>query len=396
LSVAALIFAPPTEVDTVPAAQWLVAGQSVLEYQVRTAHRSGAQHILVFAERITPHILAASDRLARDDIKIELVRTAEEAGDHLHPDELTIIAVANVIAEPAVYRGLTQKEAVCILALRDAPGLEALERIDGFTRWSGLALLSGSLIRQTARTVGEWDFAGTLLRQALQSDVTLEIQDQRHTDAPLIAFVNDQATATMVNKALLQDEQVPPAGLIDYYAWIPLSSLIMPSLLRGAMEPDIWVAVVGLLTMLSLASVWLAPMIVPLLLFVAGGLATRIAQRLVLISLRNAKHLNIVVAGRIIAGGISFVMMSRHLVDYGIGWGYYVLALWLLVEMSRLASADPWFIGKRELPVWRASPDAVAIGLVVGHLVDFDILALELMIAYAIVSSSILQLPRRS
>jgi len=52
----------------------------------------------------------------------------------------------------------------------------------------------------------------------------------------------------MVNKALLQDEQVPPAGLIDYYAWIPLSSLIMPSLLRGAMEPDIWVAVVGLLT----------------------------------------------------------------------------------------------------------------------------------------------------
>lgn len=397
LPVAALIFAPQTDVDTVPAPQIRVVGQSVLEYQVRTAHRAGAQHILIFAERISPDILAAGDRLARDNIKVEIVRTAEEAGDHLHPDELTIITAANVVAEPAVYHGLVQKEEVCILALRDAAGLETLDRIDGFTRWSGLALVSGSLVRQTARTVGEWDFAGTLLRQALQSGVGLEILDQRHSDAPLIAIVQDQDTAALVNKSLLHDDQdVPFAGLIDYYLWTPLSSLLMPILLRGSAEPNIWVALVALLNLLMLVSVWLAPMIVPMILFVVAALVTRIAQRLVHISLRNAKLLDIVNAGRVIVGGISLVIIARRLVDYGIGWGYYILAVWLLVEMSRLAIVDPWFAGKRGLPVWRATPDAVALGLIVGHLTDFDVLSLELMIAYAIASSGILKMPRRS
>lgn len=396
LSVAALIFAPPTDVEMAYPSQVLVVGQSVLEFQVRSAHRAGAQHILVFAERITSHILAAIDRLARDAIKVELVRTAAEAGDHLHPEELTMVAAANVVAEPAVFNHLVERVAVCVLAVRDVAGSEALERIDGFTRWSGLALLSGSLIRQTAHTVGEWDFAGTLLRQALQAGVALEIQDRSENEALLIAIVQDQETATMVNKALLRGEQVPSAGLIDQYLWAPLSSLVMPWLLRGAIEPNFWVALVGLLSIMTLACAWFAPMIVPLLIFVVAGLVTRIAQRLVRISLRSARHINIIIMGRAIAGGMSFVIIARHLVDYGIGWGYYILAVWLLLELFRLSILDPWFIGKQGLPVWRAAPDAIAIGLIIGHLVDFDVLALELMVAYAVVSSGVLHIPRRS
>jgi len=396
LPLAALVFAPLTEEDTPIVHRVFIAGQDILDYQVRAAHQAGAQHILVFAERLTAHILATSDRLARDDIKIEIVRTPEEAADHLHPDELTLVVAANVIAAPQVYRLLMQADKARVLGLRDMEGLESLERIDGFTRWSGLALMSGTLIRQTARTVGEWDYARTLLRQALQSGVELEVDDPRHADAPLIAIVHDQAKATAVNNAFLMRNPAATAGLIEHYLWAPLVSALVPPLLRAGVQPDIWVAALGLSVLLTLASIWLTPFMVPLLLFLATGVAAQVAQRLLQISLRKMDRLDIILAGRLVVGGLALLGEATQLVNYGFGWGSYILTLWLLIEMARLALFDPWLLGKRSLPVWRASPDAVALSLVVGHLLNRDLLALELILAYAIVTNTILLVRSRS
>jgi hypothetical protein len=395
LPLAALIFAPLTDADMPAATSVSIAGQNILDYQVREVRRAGVQHILVFADRMTSGVIAASDRLARDGIKIEIVRSAIEAGDHLHPDELAIIIAANVVAEQALYAKLASASEMRVLGLRDSEGLETLERIDGFTRWSGLALLSGALIRQTAQTIGEWDFSATLLRTALQSGVVLDIDDQRHEGAPLIKIVYDQASAADLSRRLAKREPVVTNGLIDHYIWSPLASLIMPRLLQAELDPNVWVAAVGLLTLLTLASVWIAPMIVPPIFFLAAGLAASIAHRLVKIGLRDSDRLNPILAARVVVGGITLVVMVRHLVDYGIGWGYYILALWLLVEMARAAFADPWFRGMDGLPNWRMSPDAAAIAILLGHITNFDVLALEISVAYAIASNAALMFSRR-
>lgn len=394
MTLAALIFAPIVDDDAFGAARVTVGSQPLVEFQARTAHRAGAQLILIFVEQIPTDILTCVDRLADDDIKAELVRTAAEVADQIHPDELVLLMAPNIVAEPQLLITCGTTETPFLLGLRGGDASDALERIDGFTHWSGLGVLRGDMVRSTARGVGDWDLCSTLLRSALQSSVPIEFIDLQHEGAPLLNRVATAQEAVAFNRALLSRDTVATNGLIDHFVWTPIAQILLPLMVRFDFEFDWFAAAVGLFALLALASDWLAPIIVAPALYLFSGLGARIAQRLRGISLRSGTGLDLILRGRVLVGGISLIMLARRLVDYGIGWGYYVLALWVLVEFIRLSIGDPWFFGQRNLPRWRASPDAAAAIIIVAHWYNLDILGLEMIIAYALASEAALILRR--
>ena len=384
LTIVAIIFAPLTEDHADVGQHVLVGGQHVTEYQCRLAHQAGAQLVVLCVERISKAMLVSVDRLTDEGVKIAVVRDASELREQIHPEEQVLLIAASIVAEPRLVRELVADQKPMVLGVRNMPDAERFERIDGFTSWSGLAILPGELVRQTAQQIGDWDLQSTLLRSALQHHLPVELIDLEHGDAPLIGQICEPMQATRFNKALLQRIPTAANGAIDSFIWCPLTDILMPTLLRWTRDATWFAAALGLLVLLTLASNWLAPIIIPPLLFLLGGFIARIAVRLSSLSLRETGRLQWLLQARIAVGGISLMMMAKRLVDYGIGWGFAILSLWVLVEIARLSRFDPWFLGKRGLPVWRSGPDVAAVIIVIAHLYNVDILGLELVIVSAL------------
>jgi hypothetical protein len=398
LSVAALIIAEiddgasdGTIVSLLP-----VAGQSLIEYQLRSAHVAGAQHILLYAERLPASLLAMLDSLARDSIKVDFVRTAAEARDHIHPEEHVLIIRAGVVAETAFLRELVQLDGQRLIVVPDTAAHEHFERIDAACRWSGLALLSGTLVRETIAGLGDWELGSTLLRQAVQNGVAKERIDLTAEDAPLLADIADHHMAAAYDKALVRRGNANFGGSVERFIWNPAATLMLPLFLRYSVDPTWFSAILGLCSLLTLASAFMNEPILALCLFIISGFSVICAQRLRGVCLHDAGRLGWLTQLRIVIGGMALIIIIKQLVDYGFGWGYLLLSIWTLVEMFRLSFIDPWFAGKQGQPFWRATPDTMAVILLIAFEFKYPLIGLEVITGYALISGFILTRPQHS
>ena len=162
--------------DGEPAGQGLrstlqLAGRTLLERQARLAAAAGAHPIVVVVDRQPAALGAALERLRADGIAITVARNAGEAAFAI-PAEAPLLFMADglVADESHVTRVLNAGGSV-ILTIPDFGADDRFERIDGQSRWAGLALLDGALLRQTAAILHDWDLQSTFLRRAVQSGV---------------------------------------------------------------------------------------------------------------------------------------------------------------------------------------------------------------------------------
>ena len=135
------------------------------EFQLRSAMRVGAQHIVVVAGRVTGGLLRAIDAAKDGGVSATLVRTAAEAGDLFHPDETVLLLSGSAIVEPPQLQALIEAPGPALLCTDDT----RYELIDASDRWLGIASIDGAQVRATAASVGEWDLASMLLRQAVRA-----------------------------------------------------------------------------------------------------------------------------------------------------------------------------------------------------------------------------------
>lgn len=135
------------------------------EFQLRSAMGAGAQHIVLVATRITGPVLRAIDRARGEGVSATLVRSAAEAGDLFHPDETVLLMSGSAIVTPAQLRTLIEVSGPALLCTDEV----AYEMIDASDRWVGIARIDGAQVRATAASVGEWDMASMLLRQAVRA-----------------------------------------------------------------------------------------------------------------------------------------------------------------------------------------------------------------------------------
>ena len=210
MALAALIIAGDGEGSAGAAAP--IFGMPLLEFQARQAASAGAAHIIIHAERVPATLVQGIDRLRDDGITAVLVRTAREAADAVHPDELVLIISGAVMIDMPFLKKQCATNDPVIVTRPLILNLAGQELIDADHAWAGVALLPGGLLRHTATMLGDWALAPTLLRLAVQASIKrLSLDDVRAdsvrpaTGVDLLAAradasVEDKVTAFVARK----------------------------------------------------------------------------------------------------------------------------------------------------------------------------------------------------
>lgn len=145
-----------------------LAGRTVLERQARLAVSAGAELIVVAVERVTARLVEAIDRLRAQGLHVVVARDAGEAAEAVHPTDRLLIVADGLVATDTHIGRLLALGPPALLIVPDVRVDDRYERIDAHSRWAGLALFEGDMLKQTAAMLGEWDLQSTLLRRALQ------------------------------------------------------------------------------------------------------------------------------------------------------------------------------------------------------------------------------------
>ncbi len=207
MALAALIAAYHESAEPgVPRAALPLAGRTVIERQARLAHAAGASRIVVLVERMPPGLAAALDRLRRERVPVAIARGPEEAAELIDPADRLLLIADGAIADGTQLRRLVDGEGSVVLTVQDSLFGELYERIDGSSRWSGLAATDGAMLRDTTAMLRDWDLQSTLLRRVLQADA-------RHlaADAP-VAIVDSMDDLAVAERQILEGARATEGG----------------------------------------------------------------------------------------------------------------------------------------------------------------------------------------
>lgn len=144
-------------------------GMTLLEYQIRLLAGIGAEQVLVAVGKVTPQFLAAIERAGRGRLKVDIVRSAEEAAEKVLRDaDVLVLADGLVTIDPVMERMAAEPHAA-LLVTDDAESPAAIERLDMRHCWAGIARIETRHLAHIASMPEDYDFQSALLRVAAQS-----------------------------------------------------------------------------------------------------------------------------------------------------------------------------------------------------------------------------------
>jgi len=127
-----------------------LAGRTLVEYQVRCASASGAAPIVVVVERVPQALQDAFERLRLDGIGVFPVSDVSDAVSRFEAGSL-ILLIGDGVAPPiGLVDELASEPEPAVGTVADDSEHETFERIDGETRWAGVALVDARLLGSTA------------------------------------------------------------------------------------------------------------------------------------------------------------------------------------------------------------------------------------------------------
>lgn len=332
-----------------------VAGQTVLEHQTRLLADAGAGRIIVIAEQLPQSLASGINRLRRDGIAVEIVRQVDEVAQRVRPDERLLFLGDGVVADAPAMECVLAAPTPAILVLPDGEETRGWELIDASSRWAGVLLADGALVRRTARMLGDWDLQSTLLRNAVQAGAE-RVNAATH-GAPLVAQVVDPSAAQALELAISRAATRRHTGLVDRFLFDPVARLVAPKAM-GAMIDPAWLrgGAAGLMILSTLLLLggwrWMG-----LILGLMSGPVDSLGRHLGALTMRLRRdhrqwtHLRSAVAGgALLALGWSL----REL-----GWGTIALAASTLGLMVALAEHERWIGRPPRRPLWLAEPDGL-------------------------------------
>ena len=149
-----------------------LAGRTLLEYQVRCASAAGAAPIVVLVERVPQALQDAFERLRLDGLGVFPVSDVSEALTRFEAGSM-ILLIGDGVAPPAeLVAAMAAEPEPAVAVVPDDEAHAMFERIDGESRWAGVAAVDAHLLGSTATILGDWDLQSTLLRRTLQEGAT--------------------------------------------------------------------------------------------------------------------------------------------------------------------------------------------------------------------------------
>jgi hypothetical protein len=374
-----------------------VAGRTLLEHQARAAARAGATRILMLVERVPAALLAAVDRLRAAGLSVDIARSVADAADRLHPQEEVLVFADGAVVDPMMVEVVARARTPALLTIADDPDTQMFERIDGGTRWGGLALLDGASLRRTAAMLGNWDLQSTLLRRAVQQDAERVVAAAVTPSAapPMLILVTSRGDAERASERLQSNGR---GGDRD---WASKTLYALPiKLLTAALLPTFFdaplIRFIALLCSVggatSFAVGWLWPGLI--LLLIAGPLAS-VSRRIVRIRLQTGlRYERLALAGWFV-DQLAIVLFAGWLAGHGGGWGCSVLAI-VIIAATFAAEVENRLYGRltgiaiedgapadRLVATFGASRDGLFLLLVPFAIFNLWVVGLAAMALYA-------------
>src|SRR5690242_5058926 len=123
-----------------------LAGRTLIEYQVRCAAAAGAAPVIVVVERVPQALQDAFERLRLDGIGVFPVSDVNEAVSRFEAGSM-ILLIGDGIAPPVnSVTAIAEEPEPTVATVPDDELHEAYERIDGESRWAGVALVDAHLL----------------------------------------------------------------------------------------------------------------------------------------------------------------------------------------------------------------------------------------------------------
>jgi hypothetical protein len=335
-----------------------LAGQTLIEYQVRCAAAIEATPIVVIVERVPALLEEALDRLRADAIPIIAVSDAQEAASRFEPSGTILLLGDGVVPTPDLIAQIAEEGEPAIATVPDDALHEQFERIDGEARWAGVALVEGHLLASTAAMLGDWDLQSTLLRRALQEGA-LRIPLNAESGEPLL--VESPAELANFERAMVSASRGARRDFSSRYLLWPLEDLATARLMGSSVRP-VWLIWAALALTIASAGAFLRgwPLLaIPLLLLSAP--LDLIAARLAVLRLRPLP--SGLLTRRLLwpAAGVALLSLGWWAMRSYSGWG----ALATAVATAAFAEAARIEASKLPLPgeVWLFSRrNAILIG----------------------------------
>jgi hypothetical protein len=340
MPLAALILGESDALDGPSPASLPVAGQTLIEYQVRLAWHAGARHVVVMVDHVRPEMVAAFDRLRDGNIAVQIARSAGDAADRIHPEERLMLIAAGAFAPPSVVEALVAGESSMLLTQAEQSG--GFERIDGADFWAGFAVVEGRDLRAVAQMLGEWDLGSTLLRAAIQrgcqrmrAETGLGVRRiGSHADAAAAAHSLASIGAGVVVSPFARFVRRPLAQTVATRAMaagVPfeMASVVAPTLLAMAVTLGAlgWVGTAFLILLIAL---------------VVGEAGARIGSA----AMRRSGLVDWLPHLEIGASIALLIATARGAIDAGLGWGAGVLALWVSANLIENRKALQTYLGE--------------------------------------------------
>ena len=145
-----------------------LAGHTVVEYQVRCAAAAGAAPVVVVVERVPQALQDSFERLRLDGIAVFPASDVQEALSRFEAGSFILVIGDGIVPPSDLVAAMAAEPDAAVAIVPDDEQHESFERIDGESRWAGVALVNAHLLGSTAAMLGDWDLQSTLLRRTLQ------------------------------------------------------------------------------------------------------------------------------------------------------------------------------------------------------------------------------------
>lgn len=332
-----------------------VAGQTLLEQQVRLLAGCGLAHIIVVVEQMTPSLVAAADRLRRDGLAVDYARSAAEAAVRMSEPWLLLVADGLVTDQSAVDLLLAEAGAA-ILTVPNAPAFGAHELIDPGARWAGLLAIDTARFQAMVELLGDWDLQSTLLRTAVQAHAA-RVTGAGGDPAPLLVPVTHADDALAAEQAISARAVRRHTGLADRYILAPIARAAAPFAMGAMLDPQ-WfrggAALATLLATFGFLAGW--PSVGLVFLLLAGPLDTlgrhlaALAQR----SRRDHRRWSLVRLG---LSAAALLALAWHVCWTYVDWGPLAAAMGTLAALTASTTHQRWIGRPARSPLWLAETD---------------------------------------
>jgi hypothetical protein len=368
-----------------------LAGRTLIEYQVRSAAAAGAAPVIVVVERVPQALQDAFERLRLDGVGVFPVSDVNDAVSRFEAGSM-ILLIGDGIAPPvALVTEFAEEPEPAVATVPDDEQHETYERIDGGSRWAGVALVNANLLGSTAAMLGDWDLQSTLLRRSIQEGAR-RIAVAERSRQPLLADSAEQLAT--FERGLIHGSRGSRDDGASRFLLPFAEDFATEQLMRTAIRPPwlIWGALA--LTLAAAACFTRGWLGAGLVLLVISTPLDLIAGRRATLRLRPLSQR---MWGRLAlwpAAGLALLAIGLWEMRHGTGWGSMVAAVsgCAFAEAARIekaampAGADPWLISRRNA-IFLAIPFAIG-GVWTAYLVA--------ILIYAALSFFIVQRVRHS